>query len=863
MTAFSRSPDRLYDLLPAFHRNRDATQGYPLRALLRVLNTQAGVIEDDIAQLYDDWFIETCADWVVPYIGDLVGYRPVHEAGEPGDPASIEGRLRNSFLISRREVANTIALRRRKGTLHVLEQLAADVAGWPSRAVEFYRLLAWSQHLDHQHPHRGRTIDLRDAEALDRLDGPFDRNAHWVDVRRIDSARRIGRHNIPSVGVFAFRLKSYPVSGAQACCLEQEGPHCYSFSALGNDAPLYTNPQADGVEPTGELGLPVPIRRVALQRIVGRHPLMTEASSDYCGDQRSFSIHAPDWPKKGAAQPIVATRIVAADLADWRYKPRRDWVAVDPVLGRIAFPPDQLPKKGVWVVYHYGFSADIGGGEYARPILQPSLAEMSRFRGLDFLDLAALVQRFQKPKDLLSQYVRNGFDADTQNAVDAWHPPAAVPDALRDVLIVALDRLLADEAFYAEDRFQGITLCDEAKRLLQGNPTGAARQRFNRVWLECAYAPLIAKSYALYRVDPASPTPLGHALKRWGKDKPRYAIIEFVDSRVYTEPIKIELEPYQTLQIRAAERTRPVLRMLDYMTDQPDAFSITGGPGSRFVLDGLLVSGRGVEVVGPPSNAEEGKPAPGDICEIVIRHCTLVPGWGLQCDCEPRRPSEPSIELIDTTAKLRIEHSILGAITITADSARAEPNSVDISDSIVDATHSGRVAVGAPGDQLAFATLILRRLTVLGVIRAHAIELAENSLFMGCVHVARSQQGCMRFCWVPAAISHTPRRYHCQPDLAVAEVAIDDPTLTGDALAAAKENEVLRVRPHFNSLRYGNPEYCQLAFDCAGEIRRGADDESEMGVFHDLFQPQREANLRARLAEYTPAGMDAGVLFAS
>jgi hypothetical protein len=54
-----------------------------------------------------------------------------------------------------------------------------------------------------------------------------------------------------------------------------------------------------------------------------------------------------------------------------------------------------------------------------------------------------------------------------------------------------------------------------------------------------------------------------------------------------------------------------------------------------------------------------------------------------------------------------------------------------------------------------------------------------------------------------------------------------------------------------------------LAETCAEEITRGADDESEMGVFHDLFQPQREANLRARLDEFTPAGMDPGLIFAT
>ncbi|MEH1900971.1 MAG: hypothetical protein V7L04_06035 [Nostoc sp.] len=33
------------------------------------------------------------------------------------------------------------------------------------------------------------------------------------------------------------------------------------------------------------------------------------------------------------------------------------------------FPIRQLPKNGVWVSYHYGFSADIGGGEYDRTLL--------------------------------------------------------------------------------------------------------------------------------------------------------------------------------------------------------------------------------------------------------------------------------------------------------------------------------------------------------------------------------------------------------------------------------------------------------------------------------------------------------------
>src|SRR5260370_9215800 len=131
--------DRLYELIPAIHRIRDAEQGYHLRALLQVIEEQVNVVEADIAQLYENWFIETCEDWVVPYIGDLVGYRVVHEAGEPGDATTSAGL--NKILIRRRDVADTIRNRRRKGTLALLEELALDVAGCPAGAAEFFNLI--------------------------------------------------------------------------------------------------------------------------------------------------------------------------------------------------------------------------------------------------------------------------------------------------------------------------------------------------------------------------------------------------------------------------------------------------------------------------------------------------------------------------------------------------------------------------------------------------------------------------------------------------------------------------------------------------------------------------------------------------
>jgi len=220
----NKNPDRLYQLLPTIYRQRDAEQGWPLQALLRVITEQVNVVEDDIAQLYENWFIETCQDWVVPYIGDLIGYQPVHEAGEPGNVLTAEERLRNKILIPRRDVANTIFHRRRKGTLSLLEDLARDVAGWLARAVEFYRLLGWTQNINSLHFKRGRTVDVRNGDALDRLGGPFDESAHTVDVRRIISHRTRGRYNIPSVGLFIWRLKVYSVTKTRARQQEDRAP---------------------------------------------------------------------------------------------------------------------------------------------------------------------------------------------------------------------------------------------------------------------------------------------------------------------------------------------------------------------------------------------------------------------------------------------------------------------------------------------------------------------------------------------------------------------------------------------------------------------------------------------------------------
>jgi hypothetical protein len=141
-----------------------------------------------------------------------------------------------------------------------------------------------------------------------------------------------------------------------------------------------------------------------------------------------------------------------------------------------------------------------------------------------------------------------------------------------------------------------------------------------------------------------------------------------------------------------------------------------------------------------------------------------VPGWGLYPHCGPKSPMEPSLELDDAPKCVQIEHSIIGAIQVSRDEVQEDPCLIRISDSIVDATRSDRIAVGAPEKLCAFAILDIRRSTVFGKVQTHALELGENSIFMGSMLVCRRQHGCMRFCYVTPG-SRTPRRYECQPDL--------------------------------------------------------------------------------------------------
>lgn len=679
--------DKLYALLPALYRVRDDRQGEPLKALLSVIAGEVAVLEEDLAQLYDDQFIETCAPWVVPYIGDLIGQRALH--GELAAMAS-----------PRAEVANAIRYRRRKGTAAVLEKLARDVTQWRACAVEFFERLVATQYMNHPRPQALASADLRDWRKLALRGTAFDGLAHTVDVRAIADGG--GRYNVPNVGIFLWRVAAYRLARiAPAADLLDSGGRRFRFNPLGADIALYAKPQR-------EISIDHRVEALDVPRPLSLRIAKADLDRYYGADK---SIHL-ELAVVGASPVPFGGRIDICDLSDvrdaagavigWAHEDRADPgdAIIDPDRGRLVF--GSPPAAPVLATCHYGFTLDIGGGDYERG------DKLDRSAGLRLARGGA------------------GLQADL-DAVAGAGGAVQIEDSLR----------------YAAPSFSaaaGTTLTLQAKN-------------FQRPLLEAA------------------------------------------------GPVKLEL-----------------------------------GADATLVLDGLVIAGGALVVDG----ADDGKTR-----KIVLRHCTLVPGLSLLPDGAAAKPGKPSLVVAHQRLELVIEHCIVGPLHL------ADGVELSVRSSIVDAcSPSGIACRGPDGARAAAGRLEIDNSTVIGKVHTRLIERASNTLFDARLAkvddwdaplwAERRQEGCVRFSYVPPG-SLTPPRFQCPP---------------GDA-------DDGRVRPGFVSRRYLDPGYCQLTLRTAAAIRRGADDEGEIGVMHDLYQPQREASLRLRLDEYLRYGLQAGVFYAS
>jgi hypothetical protein len=200
-------------LPPALREAPDDPPGTPrlLDALLAAVDEQAALLAADIDQVWEDLFIESCADWAVPYIGSLLGL-----------PADAE----------RLEVAHAIALRRRKGTPAAMEDFAEVLSGWTARVIEGWQVSLWAQKLAHPPPLRPAAFDLRDGSRF-RVGTPFERTRRSVTPSNRWSPRAA------TAVVWPWSVRTY--RALEATALPE--PRRFALHPLGAEAPLYVRPR--------------------------------------------------------------------------------------------------------------------------------------------------------------------------------------------------------------------------------------------------------------------------------------------------------------------------------------------------------------------------------------------------------------------------------------------------------------------------------------------------------------------------------------------------------------------------------------------------------------------------------------------
>jgi len=364
--------DKLWNLLPAVYRALDTDQfnvdgpqynvNGPLREMVNRIGATAGALRRSIDRLWDNQSIETCDEWVIPYIADLLDTRLVS-----GLDASRQ----------RLDVANTISYRLRKGTLGVLEQIASDITGWDARVVEFFRRLGRTRHgLDPPvgpisdpdsdtgrlqaaegivgaltHTRIGGFADLRNAYGAGKSRNAFDEFFHTADTRMGQGV--FGWHAIPHLGVFVWRLLSLPVGPVTPVSVHG-CPGWYTFDPTGRDVPLFAARRGAGafgdlwVSPS-EGQLPTPISQQLLD-------------ADIKLGEEGLGLYPVEPPPTDTVMPLPVTSVgiggqpaTIVPAASLTLRPAR---------GRFYHSPS--PPQSVTAKYSYGFPSLIGAGPYDR-----------------------------------------------------------------------------------------------------------------------------------------------------------------------------------------------------------------------------------------------------------------------------------------------------------------------------------------------------------------------------------------------------------------------------------------------------------------------------------------------------------------
>lgn len=819
----------LYRLLPGVYRSRDSAG--ELERFTGVFGHALERLRGNIDQLYRDLFIDSCQDWVIPYLGDLIDANLVFQ---------------RDASRTRAEVRSTMRWRRQKGTRDSLEDIAAEVGGWGAFASELYTRLVWSQNLAAIRPRSVHAIDLAAGTSLSRLSTPFDTSTRSVDLRP-------GGHQIRNVGIAVWPIPARPRSGAEA---SREAAGRWRFDPLGRDAPLLAG-KMSGDSDAGALR---PRVRDTYIRVRDLH----DHPESYLNQPWGFTIREDGIPLCAAGDAPAPAPSVEPAAAFYELARDRGLLADGALIGgrhfrvsvvrlasltRVDSNGDTVPVAGSpagafgaqfavdglngdletpAMVYSKGIPYNPGAPAFHHPYLLVRIERTGADANFPECELvarnaagAALLvyvpaiagmapgaqHHFYAASDGSTYFARAGHGSGAPDLnpnsgmLGAFLPRHLARASLGQVRPrpglrpVQFRRLAARElcCFNAPHRppAAGELAADPTRGRFAvppaEDPAGVVTVDYQFGFTgDLGAGPYFrgefgAPDLTVSRAGDADHTTIQAAIAA-APVVTAPVIIEIADSATYRESLVVNRAFPGGLVLRARALEMPVVQSAG-----GDVLSATNS--APFIqIDGLTMAGGLVR-------------AAGAITRLHIRFSTLDPATS-GVNYIPANPG----------AELRIESAISGPVTASPNVAR-----VAVEDSAVQ-NAAGGTALDTAG------LLTLDRSTIAGDTQCHAID-ASNSILFGALDALDAAASCLRYSRHAKSASPT-RRFR---------------TTT--------------AWPIFLSLRHGDPGWLHLSPNTSPALLSGGEEAGEMGVFYNAAVGGRARAVTLKLDEYLPAGL--------
>jgi len=111
----------------------------------------------------------------------------------------------------------------------------------------------------------------------------------------------------------------------------------------------------------------------------------------------------------------------------------------------------------------------------------------------DFTNLAPLISRLKQPADAVTAFLRNNLPGTTLQSLTNYQVAATSPDPLAVTLAQNFNEIMESQPLYDADRFAGVTLRPQTRKLLARNHSGDDLTKLNRLLLEDAYPQILAR----------------------------------------------------------------------------------------------------------------------------------------------------------------------------------------------------------------------------------------------------------------------------------------------------------------------------------------------------------------------------------